>query len=74
MSFTGYPLCKSAILGGEQFGVVKICGSFTFSAANGILRKVIPATVPLQSIILDLSSVTLMDGDAVLAIENLVHR
>ena len=60
--------------GGDQLGVVKMYGSFTFSAANGILRKVVPAIQPLKSVIVDLSSVSLMDGDAVLAIEQLAQK
>ena len=55
-------------------GVVRVHGSFTFSAANGILRKVIPATTEMKAVLLDLSSVTIMDGDAVLAVEQLLTR
>lgn len=74
---SGSSFCISLILmvlGGDQLGVVKIHGSFTFSAANGILRKVLPTILPLKSVILDLSNVTLMDGDAVLAIEQITQK
>lgn len=62
------------MLGNGRLGVIQMNGSFTFSAANGMLRKVIPAVDALEATVLDLSSVSLVDGDATLAIEDLVVR
>jgi len=61
-------------VGGDELGLVVMRGSFTFSAANGILRKVVLATMPLDIVVLDLSGVTLIDGDAVLGLETLVEK
>lgn len=54
--------------------VVQMHGSFTFSAANGVLRKVLPELQDLDGAVLDLSDVNLMDGDSALAIEEMLNR
>ncbi|CAD7695320.1 unnamed protein product [Ostreobium quekettii] len=57
-----------------RVAVVQMHGSFTFSAANGVLRKVLPELENLDGAVLDLSDVNLMDGDSALAIEEMVNR
>lgn len=60
--------------GKGRVALVQMHGSFTFSAANGVLRKVLPRLEDLDGAVLDLSDVNLMDGDSALAIEEMVNR
>ncbi|KAK9842418.1 hypothetical protein WJX84_001428, partial [Apatococcus fuscideae] len=47
---------------------------FTFNAANGILRKLLPAMSYYESNILDLSNVELLDDTAALAVDDLIDH
>ncbi len=47
---------------------------FTFNAANGILRKLLPAMAYYDANVLDLSNVELLDDTAALAVEDLIEH
>ncbi|GMH41764.1 hypothetical protein BSKO_09674 [Bryopsis sp. KO-2023] len=62
------------LLGKGQVGLFAMQGSFTFSASNGMLRKLLPKMEKFRASVIDLSSVSLVDGDAALAIEEMAKR
>lgn len=49
-------------------------GSFTFSASNGMLRKMLPKMEDFRASVVDLTNVSLIDGDAALAFEAMAKR
>lgn len=49
-------------------------GPFTFGAANGMIRKVLPVLESYDVSILDLTSMDMLDDNAALAVEEMLDK